>query len=291
MQDPLSIASRIVEVIEKSPQKRVTGSELALFLKFTFPGFSPGAYSCLNLRAFVQRFVSGIGQIDRSGGDIVYGLRSQISDQSDKAGTVSPAITATQPEVGTSAPVDRRIWKTFASPNSFWKLFGHPETGQLTVISPGKPGLPSPWVMISPCPPETHLQIAKDFVAGLLDENQRNVLSQTLSQLRWWDYIFSAAERLGIATNWQVFRRRRLQGEFFRSLQRLGIPLKSSTVASSRAAEGERDAESKVSSSAISAEQRLRRLAIGAVERMSISELRSLNLPLGHVLDELERDS
>jgi hypothetical protein len=298
MESASTIAYRILQLLEKSETKSVAGSQLRTLLNFEFPGFKPEIYGCRNLRDFVIKNVSVVGEIGRTGADLVYGLRPQEQmNVGPAAKVIAPTpieqAPAAIPATGTTSEpqnpfIDPSVWKTFVSPRAPYKLFGNPQTGELWVVPPGETAPTTPWLRIPQCPESVHFQIAKDFISTLSEDSHRQSLGDELNKPRWWDSYFLKAQQLGLLTAWGVFRRHRLIREFESTLKNLGIPVIQYREALPRRQLAARPFRAGVQPTPINSEtSRLRRLAVGAVQQMSITELRALMLPLGYVADQL----
>lgn len=289
MEPAENVAAQIAELIRKLPSKTVAGSRLSAWVGLTFPEFSPAQYSCANLRDFIRTHASSVSEIGRTGEDIIYGLHgAQIAEGPEVHKTNEQPLSPQDKEPRIS--VDTTIWKTFSSPQAPYKLFGHPESGFLQVVAPGAPSPGVPWVNIPSCSPETNLQIAKDFISNLENESHRQLLTQILGIPRWWIPFFINAKNVGLAREWISFRRKRIILEFQESLKSHGIPLGRYSRGVIRGQRLARPSLARALPAAPASKvSLLRRVASGAVERMSSEELRALSLPLGHVLDELER--
>lgn len=290
-----TIASRIVQLLEKSETKRLAGSQLRTLLNFEFPGFKPEIYGCANLRQFVTQHVPAVGELGRAGADLVYGMNPPEQIVTLPATNANASTSAIETQATPQAPapevevfLDPSVWKTFASPSARYKLFGNSQTGDLQVVPPGGQIPTSPWIRIPPCSESTHLQIAKEFISTLSEESHRLSLGDELGKPRWWDAYFLRAQQLGLLDSWGVFRRHRLTREFESTLKSLGIPSVPypETPPRSRPATRLRGVGLRPipAGSEIS---KLRGLAVSAVQQMSIAELRALMLPLGYVADGL----
>jgi hypothetical protein len=290
-----AIASRVTEYIQAQPTKTVPGTQIAQFLRFVFPGFSPFSYGTSKLHMFLARFVRDVIPVGKSGGDVVYGIRSSQLELAIEKNASAPSIvqeTRFPTDIQTSV-MHRQLWKSFSSPNSLWVIFANAETGQVEVVPPGGSKLTVPWVVIPPCSADKHRQIAERFVATLADEKQRETLREVLSQPRWWDQVYATALNMGKLREWQAYRRREILALFSEALAEAKIPARPRpSVYSSSApnllpptpvvgAEQPRPNE----------EELLRRAVISVVQKMSISELRNLALPVGNLMDELRRGS
>jgi len=289
-----AIGSRIIEYIQVQPTKTVPGTQIAQFLRFAFPGFSPFSYGTSKLHLFLARFVRDVIPVGKSGGDLVYGIRSSQLELGIEKNVAAPSITlATRPTDIQTSIMQRQLWKSFSSPNSLWAIFANAETGQIEVVPPGGPKLTVPWVAIPPCSADKHRKIAERFVVTLADEKQRETLSDVLSQPRWWDRLYAATLGMGKLHEWQAFRRREIQALFSEALAEARIPDRPRLSALSNpppslptpapvvGAEQPRPTE----------EELLRRAVISVVQKMSISELRNLAIPVGNLMDELRRGS
>lgn len=286
------IASRISEYIQGLPSKRVSGTELAQFLKFSFHGFSPLSYGYPKLRLFLQRFVPDLVAVGRAGGDLVYAIKTPTQEQPTEAGQV-PAAEA--PLVAVERPtlrVNRDIWKAYASPNSLWRVYANPKTGELQVVPPGRTGFAEPWVLVPSCPAEVHIQIARSYVSALSNTWQQEFLQRAFGQPRWWDNFYAATAQIGLSNSWQSYRRREILRNFEESLTRLGIPIEQRPSLHSAPSKPNREQilSRGPELSKPGEDERLRRAIVSAVERMSVSELRALTIPVGYLLDELRRD-
>jgi hypothetical protein len=298
MENQEVVASRISDYVKKSPGNKVSGTDLAQYLKFSFPGFSPDAYGAPKLRVFVERYVPEVCVVGRSGTDPVYALRSMADDLGGRTREASSVAVPTldpppSPDFSNSIRMNHQIWKSFSSPNSLWHIYANTETGEIQAISPGGPRLSAPWVIIPPCAAEVHLQVAKGFVSTVSDAKQRESLQSLLAQPRWWDRIFAVLLQMNLLRNWQVYRRRELLKAFFEALRLEGVPVKQqiSGQFTSPPPLGEHVPPKQLSGQAkIGSDERLRQAVLSVVEKMSVAELRALSIPVGYLVDELRRD-
>jgi hypothetical protein len=292
------IASAISTYVQRLPSKNVSGTQLAQFLKFSFPDFSPFVFGVPKLREFVARYVPDIVVVGRSGGDLLYGVKpanepGRLTEISVPDAPVSP-VSRPEPHSRLERPSPTlQLWKSFSSPNSLWHIYANAETGDVQVIAPGNPGLTAPWVVIPPLPPERHLQVARGFVETLKDEKQRDALQSVFNRPRWWDQIYTVSLQFGLLRNWQFYRRREIQKAFSEALRSANIPVRASPTTYSTPLQPvteptvPREAEQAKPSSK---DDRLRRAVLSAVQAMSIAELRNLLIPVGYLADELRRD-
>jgi len=292
MESPQVIGSKISEYIYSLPSKKISGTELSQFLKFSFRGFSPFTYGYPKLRLFLRQYVPDVVAVGRAGGDVVYGIQTpnqvQPAETAHISSTAAPSGAVDKPALIMS----RELWKSYASPNSLWHIYANRESGEFQVTPPGHAGPPDPWVLIPPCSAEVHIQIAKNYVSALADTRHQELLQKTLGQPRWWDSFYAATTQIGLSYNWQSYRRREIFRNFMESLTRSGIPIKHRPSIHSAPSTANRE-QLLARSSGVSKpdeDERLRRAVVSAVERMSVSELRALTIPVGYLLDELRRD-
>ena len=284
------VAAKIATLIEHSPTKTLLGSSLTPLLRVSFPEFTPLNYGSTNLRHFVRTNVSSVCEVRRQGVDIVYGLKSTVNT------TSAPNLVEEESSSKANKPlrgiIESRLWKTFTSPSERYQLFGNQLSGELRVVEQGELRPDPPWTRIPSCSPEEHRRIAEDFISSLEEEHKNSLLS-TLNRPGWWNIFLFTAQRLGLATRWQEHRQRRLYEQFFNTIQNEGVPVLKQTGRSALSSPTEGTSSTAPRANRVhiyGSSESLRRIVIGAIKRMSLSELRSLNIPLGHVIDELKAD-
>lgn len=290
MTEEKDVTALVVQLLSGNGTPRpIKGNQLSVVVKTYFPDFDPEKFHCRNLRDFIRKYAADdVMEISKAGMDIVYGLRSVGQQQ---ALFESPATADTAKPSDVRAPLGQllanpRIWKTFASPDTAFRLFLAPSTKQVTVLRPGYTPDPS-WVEVPHISAEALLQIAKDFISEMPDV-QRAPLRAALDQPRWWIGFYDLVRTLGLKMRWIYFRRRRIAEEFERAMPTL--PPDSAPALQQREAERPEPAiqatRMQPLASALPASL-LKRVAADVVQRMTDSELRTLNLPLGYVVDAL----
>lgn len=263
----------LVRSLQQVDPKPLTGNQLSTVLKMMYPNFSAEAYGCRTLREFISRNAPEIAEFGRSGMDVSYSLRS----------TQTKLDFGTPPAVG--SPLDQlmkdpRAWKTFTSPDSAYRLY-ITEQGLLRSMHVQSRPLPE-WREIPRISAETLLQIGRDFTADLEDP-QKNLLVPLFEQPKWWIPFFDRLQLLGLKSKWIEFRTRRIRDEFQRRIANLGPGPISSVVELSGATVAASVGVPEVTTQPDS----IRKIAANVVQRMTESELRALNLPLGYVVDAL----
>ena len=281
------IAQYLTESVKSSPTKTLTGGQLSLLIKVRYLDFDPIQYQAKNLRAFVQEHVPELRIVGKAGMDIRYGLESTPQEGLQQSESV-PVVHGAEPlaplRVLLSTP---RVWKTFVSPTSPFRVSVQPTTGQIRVVHVTE-RTPEDWRTIEPISANVLLEVARDFVSEL-PQLQQDALAETLNRPKWWLPFFDVLRTLSLKSRWIVFRRRSIVEEFERAMGKLERPMDleqhATPVVEPRPAPAGTPppvtVDSKLRSSVA------RRLALKAVEKMSDSELRSLNLPLGYIIDAL----
>ena len=283
MADKNEVSSYLVRLLSSSPRP-LKGSELSVLIKTQFPEFSFVNFGCRNLRDFIRKHLTDeIAEYGKAGMDILYIARAPeqqpLFDKSQVA--KPPTLPATQRGPLRQLLSNPRIWKTFVTPTMPFKLFVDPSSGQIRVYrAEDSPG--SPWLEIPRMSPEKLLQIARDFIDDM-PEPQRAPLSRLLDDPKWWITYFEYIRTLGLTRRWIQHRRRRIVDEFEKSLPTLSSPV-AELLPSQPAIEQETALETHLGVQ----ESGLKQVAVNVVQRMNDSELRSLNLPLGYVLDALK---
>lgn len=291
MTDEKAVATLLVQLLSGNGSPRpIKGNQLSVVVKTHFPDFDPERFQCRNLREFIRRYAADdVMEIGRAGMDIVYGLRSVGQQQP----LFEPAVADTTKTSDQSTPLGQllanpRIWKTFASPDTAFRLFLATHTKQVTVLRPGYTPDPS-WVEIPHISAQALLQIAKDFISDL-PEFQRAPLTTALDQPRWWIGFYDLVRTLGLKMRWIYFRRRRIAQEFERAMPEMPPDLTPPVQPELKPQEAEKP-ELAIQSMAVQSGalpvSPLKRVAADVVQRMTDSELRALTLPLGYVVDAL----
>jgi hypothetical protein len=269
----------LVRTLQQVSPRPLRGSELAVFLSAAHPEFSAEALGYRNLRDFIRKRASEIVEVGRAGMDFQYSLKgTQLTLEVEGASGTSGGRIADQALV--QLMKDSRAWKTFTSPDSPFRLY---LTDQGIVRSMHSNSRPLPeWREIQRISPEALLQIGKDFTVDL-DEIQKSVLIPTFQDPKWWFPFFDRLQSLGLKYKWVEFRRKRIREEFKRRIEDIGIlpvqqPQESALALVPQPTEAATQTQSELS---------IRKIAADVVQRMTESELRSLNLPLGYVVDSL----
>jgi hypothetical protein len=279
--DVTVVAADIARLVQNSPNQKLLGSSLAVLLKRGYPDFRPEDFGCRNLREFIRRYAKEIFEEGKKGTDVLYSaaLLPAIGDASNRQQEFTKI--ASVPQFTRRQNIDTAVWKTFVSPGAPYRIYANSDTGELRVVPTHHTAPVGMWIIVPSCPPETHVEIAKEFVEGLADEAIKTQLTKILGLSTWWEHFFFSARNFGVERQWSAFRRRRLHSEFEKELKRLNIPLSAPPPVPSAVADK--------TESAIASEDdsRIRTIATAIIRRLPVSDLREVWLPLGYVLDEV----
>ena len=269
----------LVRTLQQVSPRPLRGSELSVLVKAAHPDFSAEALGYRTLRDFIHKQASEIVEVGRAGMDVQYSLKdTQLKLEIDGASGASHTSTD---RVLDQLMKDARAWKTFTSPDSPFRLY-LTEAGIVRSMHSNSRPLPE-WREIQRISPETLLQIGKDFTADL-DEIQKSILVPAFQEPKWWFPFFDRLQSLGLKYKWVEFRRNRIRLEFRKRIEELGtLPLPRAQEAMLALMPQPTAATSPQTQSELS----IRKIAADVVQRMTESELRSLNLPLGYVVDSL----
>lgn len=276
MTEATAVANFLLRQLNQVDPRPLKGSELSVLARTVYPEFRPESFNCRTLREFIRKFVPEAVEFGRAGMDTTYLLRS-TKERLGAETSASPGSNLATDQLEN----DRRIWKTFVTPDSRLRIFLLPE-GHMRVLYPYTSPV-STWREIPKISAEALLQIGRDFTTGLEDEATKAILSPLLSEPKWWIPYFERLQSLGLKSKWIEFRRRRIRQEFEQRIGAMAQPV--TTEAGSTSAL--RQVPSTETSVTTQSESAIRRIAADVVQRMTESELRALSLPLGYVMDSL----
>ncbi|HEY0307394.1 MAG TPA: OST-HTH/LOTUS domain-containing protein [Acidobacteriaceae bacterium] len=288
--DPTSATTQyaqfIVRAVSNSSQNTISGSRLAVLLREAFPSYSADSLGCRNLRDFIRRCVPEIVEIQkRAGTDVIYTTKEIAAQVPPDQAKISSSPSPAAPAISVMGLLlnNPRAWKTFASPSSNFRIFLRPDASEIRVLPKQATPSDASWVRIEPISALTLLQAGKDFVDSLPDLYRPQLL-RSLEETKWWIPYYDVLGSFGIKNKWVAFRRRRIVDEFQKA------------IANARA---QKLIESRVENNLLADPtpehivalpvNLIRKLALSAVERMTDVELRSLPIPLGLLMDALNK--
>lgn len=288
MQQAEDVAAFLLDFLRRTPGQTLTGTQLAQVLRIAYKGFNPLAYGCTNIRAFVARYASPIKEVGTAGADRIYSLNAQAAQAAQTSSPESAPTDSRYSNVGRGY-LDVPVWKTFVSPNTVFKLFANKETGAVRVVKPQETQPSQPWVQIPTLSSDFHRKLAVDFADSLPLSDQREAFMQTLAGPRWWDEIQAVTLRIGIAREWNSYRRRKILERYHELLKGAEVPVSLvehiGTGPQQAPAQGGTHRQPEVRETPNASQ--LRDLVLRAVRRMTQAELRALAIPLGYIADEL----
>jgi len=279
------ISNKILELVSSTADRTLLGVRLGFMLKRSFPDFAPYHYQCRNLRQFVRTHVPAVSEKGHSGTDVIYSVGSPSEPANDPA----PYKAVTSNFV--PLPMVEFEWKAYSNPAQRLSIAANRETGELKVL--GETETPhEPWIALPKPSSEFHREIAEQFVSTL-PEPLRTTLVRTLNDHKWYVRFSTVAKVHGVGMQWASFRRAKLIEKFKLSLNTLGIPerlthakkIQPATLALLAHAVQPHEAPSAPTSN----ETNFRELVQRVIAELPISELRSLRLPVGLVVDALRR--
>jgi hypothetical protein len=279
MTDAPVVADFLVRTLQQVSPRPLRGSELSVLVKAAHPEFSAEALGYRTLRDFIRKQVSEIMEVGRAGMDVQYSLKgAQLKLEIEGASVASRDFADRAVD---QLMKDPRAWKTFTSPDSAFRLYLADQGIVRSMHSNSRP-LPE-WREIQRISPEILLQIGKDFTADL-DEIQKSILVPAFQEPKWWFPFFDRLQSLGLKYKWVEFRRNRIRLEFKKRIEELGtLPLPQPQEVMLALVPQPTAAASAQTQSELS----IRKIAADVVQRMTESELRGLNLPLGYVMDSV----
>jgi len=284
MTDVPVVVDFLVRTLQQVSPRPLRGSELSVLVKAAHPEFSAEALGYRTLRDFIRKQASEIVEVGRAGMDVQYSLKAtQLKLEIEGASSASSDVADRALD---QLMKDTRAWKTFTSPESPFRLYLTDQGIVRSMHSNSKP-LPE-WREIQRISPETLLQVGKDFTANL-DEIQKSVLVPTFQEPKWWFPFFDRLQSLGLKYKWVEFRRQRIRDEFKRRIGEIGTQAlpQPQEVALTLVSQPTAGSSSSAASAQTKSELSIRKIAADVVQRMTESELRGLNLPLGYVVDSL----
>ena len=273
----------------------IQGAKLNQYIKDVAPGLNvrdlveipvgPGA-----LKKFVITYLGDVlKHVGFNGGDVVYSIEGHQGFSETEIG-VSP-----------------NIWKSFVSPSAKTDVVVSADRTHLINRSSGS--LEPEELVVSRVSISEHDSVREDFIDTVSSESDKSLAEASRGVDDYGDWLAVLREK-GLYKRWSEFRRNALLALFSSRLRELELDddiaesLERQMIRSQRSTSTKRPA---IESSSVpftkkpsstrqwdatrgqSEVEFSRRLAHAAVDAMSYDELRSINLPLGVVLDALNR--
>jgi OST-HTH/LOTUS domain-containing protein len=272
-QDVEAIASKVVDLIQSTDARQITGVRLGVQIRGAFPSFSPSAYGCRNLREFIFKHVPRVRLVgQQTGPEIIYALAGEDTPQ--------PARWK----------VRTQEWRTFVNPHPRYVLHANPQTYDVTTF-PQKATVSPPWIRIESCSEAAHIDMAKEFLRTLSDV-LREPMERTLQGYKWWFMFAVKARELGIYSQWSAFRHRELWKILLTELEQTENALAApENVPPDTAIEVSvaKASPPEVSIPTDPNDELLRKVVLSVIGRMPIHQLRGLSLPVGDVMEAFQQ--
>lgn len=278
------ISGDIVDIVANG---QVQGGRLGHELRSRHPGWSAADVGARNLRDFIERFVPGVKVVGHAGLDVVYGPSNSEPGSSALADT---AAVGDRPATG-----NMNLWRIWVSPNSPYAIAVDHETGRVTTMARDGSGNEQ-IAKLEPASQVMHREIAREFINGL-DGSAASRLTTALDAPGddWWQSWFSEIQSSGLSERWQRHRTSALDAGLKESIKLLQL----TDLASELVYEAVCDdrlvrrvtAKSSLVPSAVhrSPPSDLLTIVAAVVQQMSLHDLRELKLPVGLVLDIVQR--
>jgi hypothetical protein len=308
--DASEVANHFLKLVEGARNQQAGGNNLVSALRLRYPDFKPENFGCLTVRSFMQKHVPDLKEIEQVGPDVIYGLRSnhngglpdadsetQSKELQSRPPAPSQHLLESSPEESTARPSSNdsrlrfpvRVWCTFSATESLDVVIANKTTGDLSVI-PRSSSLPGgDWVTIQSLTRQHHIEIAKAFL-DQVEEGDRHAVASLIGRPgAWWNDHYLNLVQLGLGSRWKQFHNDEIRKLFVDRLIAAGVPGMRHQARSSEAKAHDISARRNGSlGGATMTSQVIRKLALRIVAGMSASDLRSLKLTLGDVVDILE---
>lgn len=195
---PESISSLIVEVVKQS--ESISGVELGKAVHRGIPNVNLSPYGGLN--KFIRAFCSQDIAFNRVGEDYIYTLKSE-------GGDVYHADASSEPQLS--------AWLAFSNPKNTSPLLVNNLTGEILIGAAGDASAEG-YTQLLPMTSEDYRIIARDFLPLVTDETLRDELQQDLLAEDFWSSYSSRLRRHDEAfAAWGAWRIQKVQ-ELFRTM-------------------------------------------------------------------------
>lgn len=281
------VSAGIAELVAEG---HVQGSRLAQAVRARYPEWSPQDADVRNLKEFVEKHVDGVEVVARAGMDVVYGLEGTAEPGS------SPGGHTTSSGRESYSPRSVNLWRIWVSPNSPYAMAVDRTDGSISTTGRDET-VGEGFFRLDPMDQARHRQVARDFLTEL-DGYDVSDLAAILDGAAedWWQPWFRKLQSMGVDDRWRRARVGAFESLLDGSLagQGLSAPVAErvkAAIVQDRFAQRTATQASTRSSAPVGLDQPpLAQIVVEAVQRMSVSDLRQLKLPVGIVLDVVQRD-
>ena len=130
--DKTSVVTFIVRLVSEAQPSPITGGQLASRVKAFYPEFNPIQFGSKNTREFIKNHIPEVTERGNAGMDVLYGLRAQQAELFSKPASERQFSHDRGTPLG-QLKTNPRIWKTFASPETPYRLYVLP-SGLIRVL-------------------------------------------------------------------------------------------------------------------------------------------------------------
>lgn len=261
MNEPQEIAEHLVQLVDTSAERRVTGVVLGAALRLKYPHFRPDEYGAVNLKKFIETYASDRLQVaGRSGLDVVYTICDsfQREQSAQPMGSSDEQLQIETPEIETSsedkpaplaeenaiagrmapgtppAPHDRpiwfpkNVWMAFSSVTNKARVLANRDTGEVTADESVDLSLhrdDRSWVTIPPLTRQDHIEMAREFESTLAPEIRADVGPLIGTPGKWWAgfQIRLSSKSPADAAKWKLYHNSRTQQKLLAALRNAGV--------------------------------------------------------------------
>lgn len=268
----MDVADWVRESVQAGP---VQGSQLAQRIRRESPDWTPEGEGARSLRDFVDRFVDGVAVVGRSGMDVLYGIAGDSADP--------PA----GPVLASGALEDVNLWRVWVSPRSPFALSVGLAEGSVSQVPRGATS-EAGTVELEPATQEFHEEMARGFATDHAHDGPA-LLPLVGASDGWWHGWQRTVKSMNLESTWHEYRSRALETHLRECLERSNVVGDSAERAMAAVVRDRSIARSprRVKPAQPPSAERalLEAVLLSAIQRMEVSDLRDLKVPVGVLLD------
>jgi hypothetical protein len=250
-----NVVQHLVQMIEGSADRRVTGVVLGMALRLKYPNFQAQDYGSNSLKQFIQTYASRrIGIVGSAGQDVLYGVvgdgkvdhppkvaqsdteltssvqfppKPHADAQTSACSLPRVEMQAQEPRPQSVRAFPPDLWMAFSSPTSRTSIFAKPETSEIKLASLDQAETlqAAGWNQVRSLCRQDHIDMARDFVATLPAEVQEKVSHLVGLPGKWWFRFYTSLGEMSPedAAKWKAFHNLRTQQKLVKAFQKSGI--------------------------------------------------------------------
>ena len=275
MPTPEQIRTSVVEILTATGPK--LGSQLGAMVQAGFQNDPVNFKEQFGgLSNFLAAHCSDVVQVqERHGGDLLYGLKPAEGQAPQKASIPLPP----QLEYG--------IWQCFVSPYIQAVLCVHRDTGEL-VVKPKGESCPEPFLQVPKLLVDDHKKAIAAFIER--DMQQQRVPPGLLARTHYWQAWLNLlrVSPPPLRGAWVEYRNKWIMDEFRKRLLEAGLSDEAVVQAERSLVQAQR-MKAKMPVRFAGRGSTIRAVVLQAIESLSDEQLRGLWLPVGSILDAVQR--